>query len=92
MENIIYKITDHYNHVRKFDKRTLEESIDTIADDISELKKTYIFNGKRHGLFLFSVEHDFTPDEYIEHYQSLDGYGKPLLSEFDIFLIRKLLY
>lgn len=93
MENIIYKITDRNNNVRKVDKHTLKESIDTIIDDISELKKSYMLNGKRYGLFLFSVEHDFTANEYIEHYQSLPiEYGKPLLSEFDMSLIRKLNY
>jgi hypothetical protein len=40
---------------------------------------------------LFSLEHDFLAQDYIEHYKTLssDLYGKDFMSEFDVFIIRK---
>jgi hypothetical protein len=42
-------------------------------------------------MVLFSVEHDFLAQDYIEHYKSLssDLYGKDFMTEFDVFIIKK---
>jgi len=88
MENIIYEVEDHAGVMKKMDKRTLKDSLD---DDIQSIKKTYRYNKKTYILTLFSIEHNFSSHEYIEHYRSLpDFYGKDLLSEFDIHVIKTL--
>jgi hypothetical protein len=53
-----------------------------------------MLNKKKHYMTLFSVEHSFTAQEYIEHYKTLpDVYGgKDALSHFDETIIQKLNY
>jgi hypothetical protein len=93
MENIIYEIETHSGDIKKFDKRTLKDSIDEILSEIAIIKKTYKFNKKTHNMTLFSIEHSFTAQEYIEHYKTLpDIYGKDILSQFDQTIIEKLNY
>lgn len=93
IELVLYKVEYHDGTLKTLDKRTLKETIDDIIHDVSSIVKTYRYNNKLHRLTLFSVEHDFTADEYIDHYKSLpDKYGKHFLSEFDETIIRKLNY
>lgn len=94
MENIVYEIETHNGDFKKFDKRSLKDSIDDLLSDIAVIKKIYRFNKKTHYMTLFSVEHSFTAQEYIEHYKSLpaDPYGKDVLSHFDETIISKLNY
>ena len=88
MENVIYEVENHDGVMKKMDKRTLKDSLD---DDIQSIKKTYRYNKKTYTMTLFSIEHNFSSYEYIEHYRSLpDFYGKDVLSEFDISIIKKL--
>jgi hypothetical protein len=37
------------------------------------------------------VEHDFTSDEYIDHYRTLSSnlYGRDFMSDFDVYIIKK---
>ena len=94
MENIIYEIETHDGELKKFDKRTLKDSIDDLLSDIAVIKKTYKYNKKKIYMTLFSVEHSFTAQEYIEHYKSLSSetYGKDFMSQFDETVIQKLNY
>jgi len=94
IENILYKVESHDGTIKTIDKRALKETIDDIIHDVSSIVKTYRYNNKLHRLTLFSVEHDFTADEYVDHYKSLnsDKYGKHFFSEFDESVIRKLNY
>jgi len=94
MENIIYEIETHDGELKKFDKRTLKDLIDDLLSDIAVIKKTYKFNKKTIYMTLFSVEHNFTAQEYIQHYKSLSSetYGKDFMSQFDETVIGKLNY
>jgi hypothetical protein len=93
MENIKYIIENHSGETQSLDKRDLKESIDDILSDIASIVKTYRYNNKRHKMILFSIEHDFSADDYITHYRNLpEKYGKQILSEFDESIIRKLSY
>lgn len=94
MENIVYEIETHDGDFKKFDKRSLKDSIDDLLSDIAVIKKIYKYNKKIYYMTLFSVEHSFTAQEYIEHYKSLpaDPYGKDVLSHFDETIISKLNY
>ncbi len=103
IENVLYKVESHDGTIKTIDKRALKESFakgslqdssNDIIHDVSSIVKTYRYNNKLHRLTLFSVEHDFTADEYIDHYKSLnsDKYGKHFFSEFDESVIRKLNY
>ena len=47
MENIIYEIETHDGEMKKFDKRTLKDSIDDLLSDIAVIKKTYKYNNKK---------------------------------------------
>lgn len=94
MENILYEIETHDGEFKKFDKRSLKDSIDDLLSDIAVLKKTFMLNKKKHYMTLFSVEHSFTAQDYIEHYKTLpDMYGgKDAMSHFDQTIIEKLNY
>ena len=93
MENIIYEIEDHEENVKKMDKRSFKEYINDFMeeDDAKTIRKIYRFNKKKIRMTLFTIEHDFTPDEYIDHYRSLssDLYGKDFMSDFDVYIIKK---
>jgi hypothetical protein len=94
MENIVYEIETHDGEFKKFDKRSLKDSIDDLLIHIAVLKKTFMLNKKKHYMTLFSVEHSFTAQEYIQHYKSLSSetYGKDFMSQFDETVIGKLNY
>ncbi len=94
MENILYEIETHDGEFKKFDKRSLKDSIDDLLSDIAVIKKTYKYNKKIYYMTLFSVEHSFTAQDYIEHYKTLpDMYGgKDAMSQFDQTIIEKLNY
>lgn len=91
MENIVYEIETHDGNVKKFDKRSLKDSIDDLLGDIAVIKKTYRFNKKTHYMTLFSVDHNFSAQDYIDHYKTLpDVYGKDVFSHFDQTIVEKL--
>jgi hypothetical protein len=93
MEKIRYQVETHDEEIQKMDEEELEECIDEMLGEIRSIKKTYKFNGNIYRMTLFSIEHDFEAQEYIDHYRSLpDFYGKDILSKFDISIIQKLNY
>ena len=76
-------------------KELLEESIDDIFDSVSKIVKKYRldnYNDEKiiYKTTLFTCDHNFTADEYIEHYRNLptDVYGPFVLDDFDIEIIR----
>lgn len=97
----MYEVEDHEENVQKMDKRSFKDYINDFMeeDDAKSIRKTYWHNHKKIRMTLFTLDHDFTPDEYIDHYRHLssdhyrshssDLYGKDFLSDFDIFIIRK---
>jgi hypothetical protein len=94
ISNIIYKVEDHEGNIKKYEKRELRDKIDDILSEIASIKKIFTHNKQKHAMTLFSVEHDFTAQEYIEHYKALPShiYGKEFLSHFDETVIGKLNY
>ena len=74
--------------------RDLRDKIDDILSEIASIKKIFTHNKQKHAMTLFSVEHEFTAQEYIEHYKALPShiYGKDFLSHFDETVIGKLNY
>ena len=94
MENIVYEIETHNCELKKFDKRSLKDSLDDLLSDIAVIIKTFMLNKKKYYMTLFSVELSFTAQDYIEHYKTLpDIYGgKDALSQFDQTIIEKLNY
>ena len=74
-------------------KDLLEESIDDIFDSVSKILKKYRLHNHEKIVYkttLFTCDHNFTADEYIEHYRNLptDVYGPFVLDEFDIEIIQ----
>jgi hypothetical protein len=76
-------------------KEILEESMDDIFDSVSRIVKKYRLHNyseekKVYKTTLFTCDHNFTADEYIEHYRNLptDIYGPFVLDEFDIEIIQ----
>lgn len=78
------------------DKDALETKVDNHFDDffnkVSRIVKKYWLNDenrKKICMTLFTVDHTFSPYEYIEHYRSLskEVYGADFLSEFDTDMI-----
>jgi len=77
-------------------KNTLESLVDNEFDSffnkIKKIVKEYKLQGESKKIYrmtLFTVDHDFSASDYIEHYQALrdDIYGTDFLSDFDIELI-----
>jgi hypothetical protein len=94
ISNIIYKVEDNECNVKKYEKRELRDKIDDILSEIASIKKIFTHNKQKHAMTLFSVDHEFTAQEYIEHYKALPShiYGKDFLSHFDETVIGKLNY
>ena len=61
-------------------------------NNISKIVKQYrVHDGtkKQYQLTLFTICHTFSPEQYIEHYRSLnaDVYGANVINDFDIEMI-----
>jgi len=74
------------------EKSELETQVDDIYDKVIKIVKKYKLHGesnKKICMTLYTVDHTFSAEEYIEHYQSMpkDVYGSNFLSDFDIELI-----
>jgi hypothetical protein len=93
MEYIVYEVEDHEENVKKMDKRALKDYINDFMEegDAKSIQKTYLFNKKKFRMTLFSVEHDFLAQDFIDHYRSLSPnlYGKEFMSDFDVYIIKK---
>ena len=70
----------------------LEACIDNIFDTVSKIVKQYRLHNnpkKKYNMTLFTDEHSFTAEEYIEHYRNMpkEEWGQDFLEDFDIEII-----
>jgi hypothetical protein len=73
-------------------KESLEQSVDDIFNEVSKIIKQYRLNSepkKKYNMTLFTDEHNFTSQEYIEHYRDMpkEVWGQDFLEDFDIEII-----
>ena len=73
-------------------KEELEECIDEIFDDVALIiKKFKLHNNNKivYRMTLFTINENFSSNDYIEHYRSLpkEKYGCNFLSKYDIEII-----
>jgi hypothetical protein len=84
-----------FNQIKReeFNNSIEEYYDDFLTNDIYSIVKIYKLKDikKRFKMTLFTVEYNFKPEDYIEHYKSLpeDVYGAKTLNEFDIEIIEK---
>ena len=76
-------------------KEELEEYIDEIFDDIAIIIKKFKLNDDNKIIYkmtLFTINENFSSNDYIEHYRNLpkEKYGSNFLSNFDIEIIEML--
>jgi len=76
-------------------KEELEEYIDEIFDDIAIIIKKFKLNDDNKIIYkmtLFTINENFSSNDYIEHYKNLpkEKYGSNFLSNFDIEIIEML--
>ena len=76
----------------EMNKEVLEESVDDIFNDISKIVKQYRLHNdpkKKYNMTLFTDEHTFTAEEYIEKYKDMpkEIWGQDFLEDFDIEII-----
>jgi hypothetical protein len=66
---------------------------DFLTNEIYTIKKVYKLKNvkKRIYMTLFTIEQSFSPEEYIEHYEGIEGeiYGVKILNDFDVIIINK---
>ena len=70
----------------------LEACIDNIFDTVSKIVKQYRLHNnpkKKYNMTLFTDEHSFTAEEYIQHYRNMpkEEWGQDFLEDFDIEII-----
>jgi hypothetical protein len=99
MKSFIYYIEYKDGSDETMNKNTLESLVDnefdSVFNKIKKIVKEYMLQGESKKIYrmtLFTVDHDFSASDYIEHYQALrdkdkDEYGTDFLSDFDIELI-----
>ena len=73
-------------------KESLEQSVDDIFNEVSKIVKQYRLHSepkKKYNMTLFTDEHNFTSEEYIEHYRDIpkEVWGQDFLEDFDIEII-----
>ena len=92
VKSYLYIIEFKYGDEKIMSKESLEESVDDIFNEVSKIVKQYKLHSepkKKYNMTLFTDEHNFTSEEYIEHYRAMpkEAWGKDFLEEFDIELI-----
>jgi len=98
IKNIIYLIEYKNGYSDEMNKEVLEESVDDIFNDVHSIIKRYRLENETkktyYRITLFSCDHEFTSEEYIEHYRSMPKhiYGVNFLDDFDIEIIQKFNY
>jgi hypothetical protein len=73
-------------------KESLEQSVDDIFNEVSKIVKQYRLHSepkKKYNMTLFTDEHNFSAQEYIEHYRDMpkEVWGQDFLEDFDIEII-----
>ena len=92
MKSYLYYIEYKNGYRDEMSKEMLEESVDDIFNNVSKIVKQYKLHSdpkKCYCMTLFTDEHNFTAEEYIEHYRNMpkEIWGLNFLTDFDIEII-----
>jgi hypothetical protein len=92
MKSCIYLIEFKNGDEEIMSKESLEQSVDDIFNEVSKIVKQYRLHSepkKKYNMTLFTDEHNFTSEEYIEHYRDMpkEIWGQDFLEDFDIEII-----
>jgi hypothetical protein len=92
LKSYLYYIEYKNGYRDEMTKEMLEESVDDIFNDVSKIVKQYKLHSdpkKCYRMTLFTDEHTFTAEEYIEHYRNMpkETWGQDFLDDFDIEII-----
>ena len=92
MKSCLYLIEYKNGYRDEMTKEMLEESVDEMFNDLSKIVKQYRLHNnpkKKYNMTLFTDEHTFTAEEYIQHYKDMpkDLWGQDFLEDFDIEII-----
>ena len=92
MKSCLYLIEYKNGYRDEMSKEMLEESVDEIFNDVSKIVKQYRLHNnpkKKYNMTLFTDEHSFNAEEYIQHYRNMpkELWGQDFLEDFDIEII-----
>ena len=92
VKSYLYIIEFKDGDEKRMGKESLEQSVDDIFNEVSKIVKQYRLHSepkKKYNMTLFTDEHNFTSEEYIEHYRDMpkEVWGQDLLEDFDIEII-----
>ena len=92
MKSCLYLIEYKNGYRDEMTKEMLEESVDEMFNDLSKIVKQYRLHNnpkKKYNMTLFTDEHTFTAEEYIQHYKNMpkEEWGQDFLEDFDIEII-----
>ena len=92
VKSYLYIIEFKDGDEKTMSKKSLEQSVDDIFNEVSKIVKQYRLHSepkKKYNMTLFTDEHNFTSEEYIEHYRDIpkEVWGQDFLEDFDIEII-----
>ena len=92
VKSYLYIIEFKDGDEKRMGKESLEQSVDDIFNEVSKIVKQYRLHSepkKKYNMTLFTDEHNFTSEEYIEHYLDMpkEVWGQDFLEDFDIEII-----
>ena len=92
VKSYLYIIEFKDGDEKRMGKESLEQSVDDIFNEVSKIVKQYMLHSepkKKYNMTLFTDEHNFTSEEYIEHYRDMpkEVWGQDFLEDFDIEII-----
>ena len=92
VKSYLYIIEFKDGDEKTMSKESLEQSVDDIFNEVSKIVKQYKLHSepkKKYNMTLFTDEHNFTSEEYIEHYRDIpkEVWGQDFLEDFDIEII-----
>ena len=92
VKSYLYIIEFKDGDEKTMSKKSLEQSVDDIFNEVSKIVKQYKLHSepkKKYNMTLFTDEQNFTSEEYIEHYRDMpkEVWGQDFLEDFDIEII-----
>ena len=92
VKSYLYIIEFKDGDEKTMSKESLEQSVNDIFNEVSKIVKQYKLHSepkKKYNMTLFTDEHNFTSEEYIEHYRGMpkEVWGQDFLEDFDIEII-----
>ena len=92
VKSYLYIIEFKDGDEKTMSKESLEQSVNDIFNEVSKIVKQYKLHSepkKKYNMTLFTDEHNFTSEEYIEHYRDIpkEVWGQDFLEDFDIEII-----